>query len=246
MEPDSTARMRTYWNERARRNAPWYVDTSLDYDRPDMDVFFTSGESIVVEALDGAPVAPTHHRLAIEIGSGLGRLCRALADRFDAVLGLDISPEMVRQAQELVNHPRIQFQVSSGVGLDGVADASVDLVLSFTVFQHIPDREVIATYIREIGRVLAPGGLAAFQWNSGRHPHLWILRGRVVRAWERLAGKNQRDTNEAEFLGSQVPVSTMRIWLRDAGLELIETRGDGSLWTWAWATRNDTSPKCSR
>jgi SAM-dependent methyltransferase len=237
MGEEPASRMRAYWNERARLNAPWYVDTSLDYHHPDMDLFFASGESIVAEALDGAPAVPAHHRLAVEIGSGLGRLCKPLAERFEEVIGLDISPEMVERARELVEHPHIQFRVSSGSDLDNVADASADLVLSFTVFQHISDRRIIATYVHEIGRILAPGGVAAFQWNSGRHPRLWHLRGRFVRAQERFAGSSRHGTNEAGFLGSRVPVPTMRAWLRDAGLELIETRGDGSLWTWAWATK---------
>ena len=91
---DRTDEMRRYWDERARRNAVWYVDTSTDYHAPDMGRFFATGQAIADEALSG-PVAPAGRALAVEIGCGLGRVCQALAARFDAVVGIDLSPEML-------------------------------------------------------------------------------------------------------------------------------------------------------
>src|ERR1700682_1659970 len=159
--------MRDYWDERARQNAAWYVDTSVDYENPDMERFFETGRVIVSEALDNAPVPlPPERGLAVEIGSGLGRICLALADRFDRVVGVDISQEMLDRARGLVTDPRIEFRLGDGVSLRPLADGSADLVLSFTVFQHIPDVDVIQSYLAEAGRILKPGGLLVFQWNS--------------------------------------------------------------------------------
>src|SRR5882762_2278633 len=64
-------RMRDYWDERACTNAAWYVDTSIDFAEPDMDRFFATGETIVGEALDGAPASPPAYGVAVEIGAGL-------------------------------------------------------------------------------------------------------------------------------------------------------------------------------
>src|SRR5580700_10743116 len=97
--------MRTYWDEAARTNAAWYVDTSLDYDSPDMAQFFETGRTVVSVALDDAPAAPARFDTAVEIGSGLGRICAALAARFDHVIGIDISSEMIDRAHELVQDP---------------------------------------------------------------------------------------------------------------------------------------------
>src|SRR4051812_42934316 len=97
-----TQRMRDYWERAAQRNAMWYVDTSLDFDHPDMERFLATGEQVVSDALDDAPVQPERFEHAVEIGSGLGRICRALAVRFGRVTGVDISTEMVRRARELV------------------------------------------------------------------------------------------------------------------------------------------------
>lgn len=64
--------MRDYWDERARINAPWYVDTSLDFDAPDLARFFESGELIVSIALDEAPGPPPSWTTAVEIGADSG------------------------------------------------------------------------------------------------------------------------------------------------------------------------------
>src|SRR5438094_8358288 len=95
--------MRNFWDEAARTNAAWYVDTSLDFDHPDMESFFATGRTIVSEALDESPVTPPGRSSAVEIGAGLGRVCLALVDRFDHVGGMATSSEMVQRARETVS-----------------------------------------------------------------------------------------------------------------------------------------------
>src|SRR3954447_703711 len=152
--------MREYWEERAQLNPAFYVDTSLDYDNPDMSRFLDTGRRVVTIALDDPPaVKPAGSALAVEIGCGMGRICLALAERFDRVIGVDISGEMLRRARELVPGERVDFRHTDGASLPQVADSSVDLVLTFTVFQHIPSVEVIRAYVQEAGRVLRPGGV---------------------------------------------------------------------------------------
>ena len=38
-----------------------------------------------------------------------------------------------------------------------------DFAFSTIVFQHIPSREIIENYVREVGRLLRPGALFKFQ-----------------------------------------------------------------------------------
>jgi SAM-dependent methyltransferase len=235
----ATRGMRDYWDARARENAPWYVDTSLSYDDPDMQRFFETGEVIVAEALEHAPAPLRGSGLAVEIGSGLGRICKALASRFDRVVGVDISQTMVERARELVDVEGLSFTLGDGSSITGVDDASADLVLSFTVFQHIPSVPVIEGYLREAGRVLRPGGLFVFQWNN--EPGAWRWRGR--RWWlgllQRTRIRPERYLRNApEFLGSRVPVARVERALEAAGLELVATKGTGTLFAWAWARRS--------
>ena len=233
-----TERMRTYWNQRAVENAAWFVDTTLDYAQPDMERFMATGRQVVDHAFTEAVVRPEGTHRAVEIGSGLGRLCAALAQHFDEVIGIDIAPEMVRQADQLVDDPRVTFHVGSGASLDAVDDGSADFVLSFTVFQHIPDPSVIAAYLVEAGRVLRPGGVIAFQWNNEDGARRWRVRRWVLDLLQRTGLRpERRGRNAAEFLGSKVPLGRIREMLTDAGLELEHVDGEGTLFAWAWARR---------
>lgn len=230
--------MRAYWNEAARTNAAWYVDTDLSFDQPDLDRFFETGRTVVAAAVDDAPVRSSGRGLAVEIGAGLGRICRALADRYDRVIGLDISEEMVRRAKELVPDERISFEVSSGSDLKPLADASADLVLTFTVFQHIPDVGVIESYIREAGRVLKPGGVFVFQWNNTPGALRWKLRRALLGFLQRTGVRPERHRRNApEFMGSRVPLERIRSALAAGGLHLESSDGLGTLYAWAWAVK---------
>lgn len=230
--------MRSYWDRAAHANAAWYVDTTLDFDNPDMDRFFETGEVVVREALDNVPVRPEHFAHAVEIGSGLGRICKALAGRFDRVTGVDISPEMVRKARELVPDPTVDFVVTEGASIPGVADAETDLVLTFTVFQHITAIDVIEAYVAEAGRVLRSGGVLVMQWNNTPGVMRWKLRRFALATLQRTHLRSvPHDTNAVEFLGSVVPLDRMRRALDAAGMDLVQTRGEGTLFCWGWARK---------
>jgi SAM-dependent methyltransferase len=230
--------MRQYWDERAVENAAWYVDTTLSFDEPDMERFLADGARIVRDALDDAPARPERHEVALEIGSGLGRVVKSLADRFDRVIGIDISPEMVERARELVQDERVDLRLGDGRSLDGVPDASVDLVLSFTVLQHIPDPKIVEGYLREAGRVLRPGGLLVFQWNNEPGHRRWVVRRWWLTALQRSGLRPEHYRRHApQFLGSRIPMRRIERALADGGLTLAGVRDPGTLLAWAWATR---------
>lgn len=229
-------RQRDFWDSAAKASAAFYVDTTVSYDNPDMDAFFATGTTIVDQAL--APVAPADHGLAVEIGSGLGRNCLALAAHFDRVVGVDIAPEMIRQANELVSDERVSFVLTEGAALPSVEDASADFVLTFTVFQHIPDIDVIEAYVTEAGRVLRPGGVFAFQWNNQSSEWSWKVRRGLKAALQKVGlRKDPYHRNAVNFLGSTVSVERMRAAATKAGLDIVKTDGEGSLFCWAWAVK---------
>lgn len=228
--------MRAFWNDAASASAAFYVDTTVSYDNPDMEAFLATGRTIVERAL--APVAPQRHDLAVEIGSGLGRNCLALADHFERVVGVDIAPEMVRQAREVVEHERVAFVLGEGADLAAVETASADFVLSFTVFQHIYDIAVIESYIAEAGRVLRPGGVFAFQWNNQSSELVWRLRRTALAALQKTGLRKERyHRNAVAFLGATVSTERVRRALEAAGLSLVRNEGAGTLFCWAWAVK---------
>ena len=231
--------MRQFWDDRARVNAAWYVDTTLDFEHPDMDQFWRQAEPTMAIGLDEPPaVLPDGHGLAVEIGSGLGRNCTILARRFDRVVGVDIAPEMVRRSTELVGDEQISFELVDGASLAPIDSGSADLVFSFTVFQHIPSPAVIDRYIAEAGRVLRPGGVMAFQWNNEPGHRRWVIRRWVLSSLQRVGLRREKHRrNAAQFLGSRVPLTRITSSLDDAGMDLVATRDLGSLFAWAWARK---------
>jgi SAM-dependent methyltransferase len=230
--------MRRFWDDRARENAAWYVDTSCSYDDPDMDRFWETGRTIVAEALTDAPLRPVGSGLAVEIGPGLGRVCLALADHFDRVVGIDVSSEMIARARTLVDDSRVSFEVGNGRDLRPLADSCADLVVTFTVFQHLPDESIIEGYIQDAARVLRPGGVLAAQWNNLPHPNLWKLQGMWWRMRRRLGSRRLRDERTApQFLGCRVPVARIREMCERAGLTPRAGKGEGTLFAWVWAEK---------
>ncbi len=100
----------------------------------------------------------------LEIGCGVGRVTRALAEVFGTVHGVDVSGEMVRQAKEANREvPNAFFHQNNGTDLSVLGDVPIDFAFSSIVFQHIPSREVIQTYVCEVARLLRTGGLFKFQ-----------------------------------------------------------------------------------
>ncbi len=160
-------KMRRDWDERARENARFYVNTERT-DWTDAE-FFASGERTVAEEVltDMINICqgrePSAMRI-IEIGCGAGRITRALAKRFGEVYAVDVSGEMVAQArQACAGLPNARIFQNNGMDLSILPDIGYDFAFSTIVFQHIPSREIIVNYVREVGRLLKPGALFKFQ-----------------------------------------------------------------------------------
>ncbi|HEY1828388.1 MAG TPA: class I SAM-dependent methyltransferase [Acidimicrobiales bacterium] len=241
---------RAFWDARGRENAAWYVDTSLDYEHPDMEAFWATGDVVVREALLEAPVRPSGSQRALEIGSGLGRICRALRTHFNEVVGIDIAPSMVEQARALVQTDGVRFDLGDGSGLPGVADGSVDFVVTFTVFQHQTSTDAIAASLNEVARVLAPGGVVAAQWNNidagayERSKRQWRRQAQLRRlplVGRRFGPSAPQDEQRLapQFLGTTATVAFMRETLEACGLQVVGTKGEGTLFAWVWARQPD-------
>jgi cyclopropane fatty-acyl-phospholipid synthase-like methyltransferase len=159
--------MRREWDARARENARYYVATGRT-DWTDED-FFASGERVISEHIlnDMSDIcqgkAPEEMRV-LEIGCGAGRLTRALAKRFGEVHAVDVSGEMVERARAaLADLPNAHVYQNNGYDLAVVPPLEFDFAFSMIVFQHIPSRAIIESYVREVHRLLRPGALFKFQ-----------------------------------------------------------------------------------
>src|SRR5580698_8240819 len=160
-------KMRQDWDERARENARYYVATGQT-EWTDEE-FFASGEKSIEEDIltDMTNICQGRDPKAmrvLEIGCGAGRLTRALAKLFGEVHAVDVSGEMVERAKAaLKDFPHAHVYQNNGCDLTVVPELEFDFAYSAIVFQHIPSREVIESYVREVNRLLRPGALFKFQ-----------------------------------------------------------------------------------
>jgi SAM-dependent methyltransferase len=204
-------RMRRDWDLRAREDARHYIDCG----HGDSDAeFWRSGredlESYVLRDVDLDPEGRV-----LEIGCGIGRLVRPLSEKAAEVIGVDISGEMIRQGREaLADRPNVSLRRTDG-DLAGIDDASLDLVYSHIVFQHIPTRKAVIRYFEEAGRVLRGGGLFRFQID-GRPPRLGIP-----------------DT----WNGVRWTAPEVRRDLAASGFEVLDLTGEGTQYMWVTAKR---------
>jgi SAM-dependent methyltransferase len=90
-----------------------------------------------------------------------------MSRHFLEIHGVDVSADLIRQAREnLLDLPNARPHQIYGTSLEDFADQSFDFAYSFDLFPHIPSRELVLAFLREIHRVTRPGGLVRLQFNG--------------------------------------------------------------------------------
>ena len=228
IRPVSGSHMERFWDARAREDAFWFVDSRLEYGAPDEQAFWAGGEEALDHLLEalGARIGPED--AVLDIGCGVGRLTRPLAARARRVAAIDVSSEMLAEARRLNAHlDAVEWLHGDGESLRPVPDASIDACISHVVFRHIPDPAITLGYVRDMGRVLRPGGIAAFEFSNDPEPHR--RRGAVARMrLAAVAGRAPRGITDDAWLGSFVDLDDLRRAARDGGLELDCVAGEGT------------------
>lgn len=167
-ERSEAERLSREWDELAESDALWFIysDDAEQRGRWQLDEFFATGEREVAGSLEQARGLgrPVRHERALDFGCGVGRLTRALGSRFDEAVGVDVSPEMVRRAEEVnADRPGCRFVVNVADDLSQFPAGTFDVVYSSKVLQHMSSRALVSSYVAEFVRVMRPDGLVAFQ-----------------------------------------------------------------------------------
>jgi SAM-dependent methyltransferase len=200
--------MRSTWDALAEEDTARYVGDP-------------SSGSEELRALFGRLGADPRGGVCLEVGCGPGRMTAVLAERFDRVVAVDVSPAMLERARAAVDRPNVEFRPVSGERLDSVEDAVADIAVCYLVLQHLPSREVVGTYLRELGRVLRPSGEAFVQLpllRAGLIPRAWrAARSVAVPLLERLSSDPERT---ASFRGFRLTQRELDDALVSAGLEV--------------------------
>lgn len=102
-----------------------------------------------------------------DMGCGPGQIARYLNSRGSPTCGVDLSPEMVQQAQRL--NPFIPFQQGDMLTLASIDDASYGGIAAFYSIIHIPPTD-IPQALTTLHRVLMPNGVILLAFHLGADP----------------------------------------------------------------------------
>ncbi len=175
--------------------------------------------------------AVSKHHTVLEIGSGCGFGTRVLAAKATRVLACDISPAYLSYARhECADLNNIEFIQTHSRSLTVLADQSVDVVISISVFIHLNLYDIY-WYCREIARVLKPEGRLCFDFADSDK----LFR----RDWLRPANGRSRDhffvEQAGHYLDGPTDLPQLMQWnslrgilnvARRCGLRLVRRRSD--------------------
>jgi SAM-dependent methyltransferase len=125
---------------------------SFDHLAVDYDRYASLEPPVILEWL--LAQLPGRGRRALDAGCGSGRHALALADRFDEVVGIDISQPLIDLARQQRPHLRVHYQVGDLLAITN--PGRFDLVLSSTTLHHLPDLEVALHHLRGLAANGAP------------------------------------------------------------------------------------------
>jgi SAM-dependent methyltransferase len=223
MIPRLAQRMREDWNSRAIEDARFYV--AFGRRNQTEEEFNATATDVVTRIRRDLPWLARHgsvrSRRFLEIGCGVGRLMYNLADQCGEIHGVDISDEMIRLGRErLAGIPHAHFHVTAESDLRAFVSASVDVVYSYAVMQHLPDRILFWRYLAEAFRVLKDGGLFVAQFNGMEIEH------------------PSPDT----WSGITVPAKEVAAACHAAGARVRSLEGENTQYVWITAQKSSNDP----
>ncbi len=125
----------------------------------------TSFSSFLLAEKRGLLLPLAAGKRVLDLGCGNGRHLAELADRIAFGMGIDFSLPFIRYAAEqFKDRPNLRFALADARALP-VADGSFDCAYSFAALYYLDDIEPVYA---ELGRVLAPGGVALLEVGNAR------------------------------------------------------------------------------
>lgn len=217
---NSLCELQKTWEHLARQDPLWAIctDAAKRGGGWNLEDFFATGcreIDVVLQHVRSLRLAPDEKGPVLDFGCGVGRLTSALSRYFAECWGVDISPTMIQLAVEL-NHgnPRCRFRLNQAENLSQFSGEYFGFVYTSIVLQHM-ETEYVRGYLRELIRILTPGGVLVFQLADRAAPWQRVrnrvqLRRRINRILRREPSHEPRfqmhclsETEVRQFLASQ-------------------------------------------
>ncbi|MCE9594901.1 MAG: class I SAM-dependent methyltransferase [Planctomycetes bacterium] len=190
----SLAGVRWNWNRLAEQDVTESIARRLDGGGTpwEREAFLAAGDAIVAELLARAAElasidGPVRGGSVLDFGCGVGRMARALLERYEHYVGVDIAESMLARAPNFVASPRARFVHTPHGDLAPLGDARFDLVWSYVTLQHVPPDDA-RVLLGALARRVAPGGWLCVQVPTRDHTDPERIYGTStwkgrVRAW---------------------------------------------------------------
>jgi SAM-dependent methyltransferase len=131
------------------------------YDRiaPAFDTLVAEDRAEVDAILDRLPTVAGR---ALDIGIGTGRFAVPMARRGWSIVGVDLSPGMLAQAQKAAQEAglaeRIDLREGDATAIDALPEGPFEVILAIGVLFHVTSPAARAAFVAALARRLAPGG----------------------------------------------------------------------------------------
>jgi SAM-dependent methyltransferase len=202
-----------HWEAEATRWAAWARAAGHDAYWYYRDAFFG--------------LVPAPARATLEVGCGEGRVTRDLVARGHRVTAVDISPTLIGLARDA--DPNSFYLLADGAALP-FADRAFELAVAYNSLMDVDD---MPGAVRQIGRVLAPGGalcvcvthplMDAGRFTARDAGAAFLIEGSYLgqRPYE---GTFERDGLRVSFKGWCYPLATYSEALEAAGFRIEAMR----------------------
>ena len=157
----------------------------------------------------------------LNIGCAHGPDFLPFKDRFE-LHGIDFANQMLKMAQRYAKKFDLEVNLAAAdVRYLPYAEGTFDRAISVATYHHLEGKEERLKALRELGRVLKPGGEAFITvWNRWQ-PRFWLRRREIVVPWR----TRDRTLNRYYYLFSYGELEKL---VKRAGFELLESSPEGS------------------
>ena len=141
-------------------------------------------------------LGPTEALSVLDVSCSTGIMEKVLSEHFAKVVGIDIDAKAVEHARSVENGANVEFHVMDALHTSFGAD-TFDVVICNQMYEHVPDAGQL---LREIARVLKPGGVCYFgatnrfkviETHYGRLPFLSYLPKPLAHLYLRILGRGK-------------------------------------------------------